>query len=63
MSRMPGARRMTTKDHADIWRFQSAEPAIEFTATEEGWALAWKTFRELENQTAQPGRDELQHSR
>jgi hypothetical protein len=35
-----------------IWRFRSAEPAIEFPVTEEGWALAWTTFRRLDSQTA-----------
>jgi hypothetical protein len=33
-----------------ICRFQSATPAIEFPVTEEGWALAWTTFRELGSQ-------------
>jgi hypothetical protein len=33
-----------------IWRFQSAAPAIEFPVTEEGWALAWTTFRDLDSQ-------------
>jgi hypothetical protein len=35
-----------------IWRFQSAEPAIEFPVTEEGWALAWNTFRSLHSSAA-----------
>jgi hypothetical protein len=33
-----------------IWRYRSAEPAIEFPVTEEGWALAWTTFRRLDSQ-------------
>jgi hypothetical protein len=33
-----------------IWRFQSAAPAIEFPVTEEGWTVAWTTFRSLESQ-------------
>jgi hypothetical protein len=35
-----------------ISRFQSAKPPIEFPVTDEGWARAWATFRELEGQTA-----------
>jgi hypothetical protein len=35
-----------------IWRFRSAKPAIEFPVTEEGWALAWTTFRKMESQPA-----------
>jgi hypothetical protein len=35
-----------------IFRYQSAEPAIEFPVTEEGWAEAWKTFRSLQSQPA-----------
>jgi hypothetical protein len=35
-----------------ISRFQSAEPPIEFPVTDEGWARAWATFRELEGHTA-----------
>ena len=35
-----------------ISRFQSAEPPIEFAVTDEGWARAWATFRELDGQTA-----------
>jgi hypothetical protein len=35
-----------------IWKFQSAEPAIEFPVTDDGWALAWTTFRSLENRPA-----------
>jgi hypothetical protein len=35
-----------------IFRFRSAEAAIEFPATEQGWALAWSKFRELEIQPA-----------
>src|SRR5437879_5779898 len=31
-----------------IWRFQSAAQPIEFPPTDEGWALAWNAFRELE---------------
>jgi hypothetical protein len=31
-----------------ISRFQSAEPPLEFPVTDEGWARAWATFRELE---------------
>jgi hypothetical protein len=31
-----------------IWRFQSAKEPVEFATTEEGWALAWNAFRELE---------------
>jgi len=33
-----------------IFRFQSAEPAVEFPVTQEGWALAWAKFRELDSQ-------------
>jgi hypothetical protein len=35
-----------------IWKFRSADPAIEFPVTEEGWTLAWATFRELESQAS-----------
>jgi len=35
-----------------IFRFQSAEPAIEFPVTQDGWALAWAKFRELDSQVA-----------
>ena len=35
-----------------IWKFRSADPAIEFPVTEQGWALAWTTFRRLESQGA-----------
>jgi hypothetical protein len=35
-----------------IFRFQSAEPPIEFPVTEDGWALAWARFRELDSQIA-----------
>jgi len=35
-----------------IWRFQSAEPPIEFPSTDDGWADAWMTFRELESHAA-----------
>jgi hypothetical protein len=35
-----------------IFRFQSAEPAVEFPVTREGWALAWTKFRELDSQIA-----------
>jgi hypothetical protein len=35
-----------------IWRFQSAEPAIEFPMSEEGWADAWTAFRDLESHAA-----------
>jgi hypothetical protein len=35
-----------------ISRFQSAESPIEFPVTDEGWARAWATFRELVGQTA-----------
>jgi hypothetical protein len=35
-----------------IWRFQSADPAIEFPVTGEGWALAWTEFRKLDAQAA-----------
>ncbi len=35
-----------------IFRFQSAEAAIEFPVTEEGWARAWTTFRELDSKVA-----------
>jgi hypothetical protein len=34
-----------------VWRFQSAEPAMEFPVTKDGWAHAWTTFRELEGQS------------
>ena len=40
-----------SKDAYLIRRFQSAEPPIEFPPTQEGWALAWTTFREMESQT------------
>ena len=30
-----------------IWRFRSAEPAIEFPVTKEGWSSAWNKFRSL----------------
>jgi len=33
-----------------IWRFRSADPAIEFPVTEEGWVHAWTAFRRLESQ-------------
>ena len=39
-------------DAYKIWRFRSAKPAIEFPVTEEGWALAWTTFRKMESQPA-----------
>jgi len=35
-----------------IWRFRSAKPAIEFPVNEEGWGLAWTTFRRMESQPA-----------
>jgi hypothetical protein len=35
-----------------IFRFQSAEPAVEFPVTQAGWALAWTKFRELDSQVA-----------
>jgi hypothetical protein len=35
-----------------IWRFQSAEPALEFPVTEAGWTNAWTTFRSLDSQAA-----------
>jgi hypothetical protein len=35
-----------------IWRFQSADPAIEFPVTGQGWALAWTEFRKLDSQAA-----------
>ncbi len=35
-----------------IFRFQAPEPPIEFPVTQEGWALAWMKFRELDSQTA-----------
>jgi len=35
-----------------IWRFRSAKPAVEFPVTQEGWALAWTTFRRMESQPA-----------
>jgi len=35
-----------------IFRFQSAEPPIEFPVTDRGWALAWAKFRELDSQIA-----------
>jgi hypothetical protein len=41
-----------SRDMYRIWRFQSAYPAIEFPVTENGWAQAWTTFRELESQAA-----------
>lgn len=41
-----------SSDMYRIWRFQSAHPAVEFPLTEEGWARAWTTFRELESQGA-----------
>jgi hypothetical protein len=41
-----------SSDMYRIWRFQSAYPAIEFPITEDGWARAWTTFRELESQAA-----------
>lgn len=41
-----------SSDTYRIWRFRSAEPAVEFPATEEGWALAWAAFRTLESQPA-----------
>jgi hypothetical protein len=41
-----------SSDAYRIWKFQSAERAIEFPVTEEGWALAWTTFRRLDNQAA-----------
>src|SRR5689334_1954069 len=34
-----------------IWKFQSNDPAIEFPATDAGWALAWDTFRSLQSST------------
>ena len=41
-----------SRDIYRIWRFQSAEPAIEFPVTEEGWAVAWATFRDMDSQAA-----------
>ena len=41
-----------SRDAYRIWRFQSAEPAIEFPVTEEGWAQAWTTFRSVDSQAA-----------
>lgn len=35
-----------------IWKFRSAEPAVEFPVTNEGWAEAWTTFRKMESQPA-----------
>jgi hypothetical protein len=35
-----------------IFRFQSAEPAVEFPVTQDGWALAWTKFRELDSRIA-----------
>jgi hypothetical protein len=35
-----------------IWRFRSAKPAVEFPTTDEGWALAWTTFRRMESEPA-----------
>jgi hypothetical protein len=41
-----------SSDTYRIWRFQSAEPAIELPVTEEGLAVAWATFRDLDSQAA-----------
>jgi hypothetical protein len=41
-----------SRDAYRIWRFQSAAPPVEFPPTQQGWALAWTTFREMESQTA-----------
>ena len=41
-----------SSDTYRIWRFQSAAPAIEFPVTDEGWAVAWSTFRGLDSQAA-----------
>ena len=38
------------KDAYRIWRFRSADPPIEFPVTQEGWALAWSTFQDMERQ-------------
>jgi hypothetical protein len=32
-----------------IWKFQSTEEPVEFPVTNEGWVLAWTTFRRLES--------------
>jgi len=32
-----------------IWKFQSTEEPVEFPVTDEGWVLAWTTFRRLES--------------
>jgi hypothetical protein len=41
-----------SSDAYRIWGFRSAQPAIEFPMTGEGWAHAWTTFRELQSPTA-----------
>jgi len=41
-----------SRDAYRIWGFQSAKPPIEFPMTENGWSLAWATFRELDAQAA-----------
>jgi hypothetical protein len=41
-----------SSDAYRIWRYQSAQPPIEFPVTDEGWALAWTTFRKLDSETA-----------
>jgi hypothetical protein len=41
-----------SRDGYRICKFQSAEDPIEFPATDEGWARAWMTFRELGGQSA-----------
>jgi hypothetical protein len=40
-----------SRDAYRIRRFQSAAPLVEFPPTQQGWALAWTTFREMESQT------------
>jgi hypothetical protein len=38
-----------SNDAYRIWKFQSAEPAIVFPVTDEGWSLAWTKFRSMES--------------